>query len=388
MDRLDFRKLAVLTAVSAFLVPPPNAVAQIAISANDGKGVLVDGVNTVPDNPVPDNVAIIDLAGKQPRIIAEIAMPTSLVGPPQSVAIAPDRSFALVSAATRIDPANKKKTAPESKLSVIDLKAKPPAVIATHETGAGASGVAINKTATLALVANRVEGTVSIFTIAGNKLTPAGKLDLGNAKAGPSAVAFTPDGKRALVTRDGDHKISVLDVEGAKVVHSKRDIHAGLKPYPLEITRDGAFAVISNVGMGGGDSDTVSLIDLKLNPPRVVDTVAVGPTPESIGVSPNGRYVAVTVMNGSNKPKASPLHKPNGVVSIYRIGKGKLSKVTEAKAGTWCQGAGWSKDSKTLLVQCMVEQAILVYAFNGKSLTPKGSVKVKGGPGGLGVSQD
>ena len=350
--------------------------------------MLIDGVNTVPDSPVADNVAIIDLAGKQPKIIAEIDMPTSLVGPPQSVAIAPDRSFALVSAATRIDAADKKKTAPESKLSVIDLKAKPPAVIATHEAGAGASGIAINNTGTLALVANRVEGTVSIFTIAGNKLAPAGKLDLGNPKSGPSAVAFTPDGKRALVTRDGDHKVSVLDVDGTKVVLSKRDIHAGLKPYPLEITRDGAYAVISNIGMGGGDSDTISLIDLKLNPPRVVDTVGVGPTPESIGISPNGRYVAVTVMNGSNKPKASPLHNPNGLVSIYRIGKGKLSKVTEAKAGTWCQGAGWSKDSKTILVQCMVEQAILVYAFNGKSLTPKGSVKVKGGPGGLAVSRD
>jgi DNA-binding beta-propeller fold protein YncE len=388
MQRPDIRYLGILAALSAAFALTPEVSAQIAISANDGKGVLIDGVNTVPDNPVPDNVAIIDLAGKQPKIIAEIEVPTSLVGPPQSVAIAPDKSFALVSAATKIDPANKKKTAPESKLSVIDLKAKPPAVIATHETGAGASGVSINAAGTLALVANRVEGTVSIFTIVGNKLTPGGKLDLGNPKSGPSAVAFTPDGKRALVTRDGDHKVSVLDVDGTKVVHSKRDIHAGLKPYPLEITRDGAYAVISNIGMSGGDSDTISLIDLKLDPPRAVDTVSVGQTPESIGVSPNGRYVAVTVMNGSNKPKASPFHKPNGIVSIYRISKGKLTKVTEAKAGTWCQGAGWSKDSKTLIVQCMVEQELLVYAFNGKSLSPKGSVKVKGGPGGLGVSRD
>ena len=71
-------------------------------------------------------------------------MPTSLVGPPQSVAIAPDESFALVTAATKLDPADKKKTAPHNIVSVIDLKANPPAVIATHETGVGASGVAIN----------------------------------------------------------------------------------------------------------------------------------------------------------------------------------------------------------------------------------------------------
>ncbi len=31
-------------------------------------------------------------------------------------------------------------------------------------------------------------------------------------------------------------------------------------------------------GRGQGDSDTISLIDLKANPPRVVDTVTVGQT--------------------------------------------------------------------------------------------------------------
>lgn len=387
MKRKDAMHLANATLVLLPLLANA-ASAQIAISANDGKGVLVNGVNTVPESPVPDNVAIIDLNVTPPKVIAEITMPTSLVGPPQSVAIAPDKSFALVSAATKIDPADKKKTAPDNKVSVIDLKAKPPVVVATVEAGAGASGVTINKAATLALVANRIEGTVSVFTIAGNKLTAAGKVDLGNPKAGPSAVAFTPDGKSALVTRDGDHKITVLGIDGTKVELAKRDIHAGLKPYPLEITRDGAWAVTSNIGMGNGDADTMSLIDLKANPPRVVDTVSVGPTPESIGVAPNGRFVAVTVMNGSNKAKDSPFHKPNGLVAVYAIGKGKLTKVAEANAGTWCQGAGWRKDSKVLVVQCMVEQELMVYSFNGRKLTKTGAIKVKGGPGGLGVSAD
>lgn len=49
-------------------------------------------------------------------------------------------------------------------------------MIATHETGYGASGAAINPSATLALVANRNEGTVSVFNIAGKTLTPAGKI--------------------------------------------------------------------------------------------------------------------------------------------------------------------------------------------------------------------
>ena len=54
---------------------------------------------------------------------------------PQSVAISRDESFALVTGAFKVDPADPKKAIPDNKLSVIDLKAKPPAVIATLEAG-------------------------------------------------------------------------------------------------------------------------------------------------------------------------------------------------------------------------------------------------------------
>lgn len=371
---------------AGLLVLPPlalHASADLAVSANDGKGMLVDGVNIVPDNPPADNVTIYDLSSTPPKLVAEIKMPTSLVGPPQSVAVAPDESFALVTAATKLDPADKKKTAPHNIVSVIDLKATPPAVIATHETGLGASGVAINPTATLALVANRNEGTVSVFTVSGKTLAPAGKINLGDAKSGPSSVAFTPDGKTALVTRDGDSKISVLTVNGNTVEASKRDIHAGLKPYPLGISPKGDFAAIASVGMGNGDADTISLIDLKATPPRVVDTVSVGQTPESLTVAPDGKHVVVTVMNGSNKPPGSPFLNDHGMAPVYAVENMRFRKVAETKVGKWCQGAAWNKDTSLLLVQCMVDQEIQLFKFDGKSLTPAGAIKVSGGPAGI-----
>ena len=370
----------------AGLAIAPDASAQLAISSNDGKGVLIKGVNTVPDNPVPDNITIIDLNVSPPKVLATVNMPVSLVGPPQSVAIAPDESFALITAATKLDPNDKKKVVPHNIVSVVDLKAKPPAVVQTVEAGLGATNVAINKTATLALVTNRNEGTVSVFTIAGKTLTPAGKITLGDAKSGPSSVAFTPDGKRALVTRDGDHKISVLTVNGNTVEHSKRDIHSGLKPYPLGISPKGDWAAIANVGMGGGDSDTIALIDLTLDPPRVVDTIAVGQTPESLTVAPDGKHVVVTVMNGSNKVPGSPFLNANGRAPVYAVEKMKFRKVADAKVGVWCQGAAWNKTSTLVLVQCMAEQEIQLLKFDGKSLKPAGAIKVSGGPSGIGTT--
>ena len=86
-----------------------SAAAQIAVSANDNKAVLVDGANTVPANPAPDTVTIIDLNVSPPKVIGEINVPTSVVGPPSSVAVAPDESFAIVTAASKLDPADPKK---------------------------------------------------------------------------------------------------------------------------------------------------------------------------------------------------------------------------------------------------------------------------------------
>ena len=377
------RRMAFALALCTASFLPFSASAQIVVSANDNKAVLVDGVNTVPANPAPDTVSIIDLNVSPPKLLAEINVPASVVGPPSSVAIAPDESFAIVTAATKVDPADPKKTAPDNKVSIIDLKASPPALVATIEAGAGAAGVAINRAGNLVLVANRSEGSVSAFTVSGKTLTPVGKIQLGDAKSGPSAVSFSPDGKTALVTRDGDHKVSVLTIDGSKVEHSKRDLHAGLRPYPLDISSKGDIAATANIGMGGGDSDTISLIDLKATPPRVVDTVTVGETPEGLTLSPDGSIAAVVLQNSTNKPKASPFYQPFGLVKLYRIDGKKFSPVTEAKIGSWCQGAAWSKDGKTLLVQCMVEKEIQVLSFDGKELKMTGAIKVNGGPSGI-----
>jgi hypothetical protein len=50
---------------------------------------------------------------------------------------------------------------------------------------------------TLALVANRSEGTVSVFTIQGRTVTPAGKVTIADEKSGTSHATFTPDGNKA-----------------------------------------------------------------------------------------------------------------------------------------------------------------------------------------------
>ena len=369
-----------LVALAAVLLVPVLAEAQLAVSSNDNKVMLDNGVSKVVPNAPPDTISIIDLAVSPPRVVAEIAVPGSVVGPPFSVAVAPDESIALVTSSTKVDPNDATKTVPDNRVSVVDLKARPPVVIATLEAGKSAAGVSINRQGTLALVANRSEGTVSVYTIQGKTVIAAGKVTIADEKSGTSHAAFTPDGKMALVTRDGDHKISVLSIDGTKVEYTKRDINAGLRPYGIDVSAKGDFAAVANIGIGQGDMDTVSLIDVRARPPRVVDTISVGQTPEGVKVSPDGATIAVVVMNGSNKAKESPFYGDSGRLVLLRATGPKLAKVAEAPIGHWSQGAAFSPDGKTILVGNMVEKDIHVFSWDGSSLKEVGRLKVNGGP--------
>jgi DNA-binding beta-propeller fold protein YncE len=368
--------------LAAFSIAPAVR-AQIAVSSNDNKVVNVDGVNKIVENPTPDNVTIIDLGVSPPKIIGQLDAPGSVVGPPQSVAISPDESLALVVASTKIDPADPKKTVPDNRLTVIDLKASPPAVAATVEVGASPTGVSFSPDGKLVLVANRGEGTVSILTADGKTLTPVGKVQLGDAKSGPCHVAFLPDGKRALVTRDGDHRISVLSVDGTKVEDTKAYMVGGIRPYSISVSSKGDLAVFTNQGGGQGDTDIISVIDLKKNPPRIVESHSVGQIPEGATFSPDGSHVAVTIQNGSNRPKTHQSYNDHGLVMVYRVDGGKLTFVAQAKAASWAQGAVWSRDGNTLLAQSMIDKTIDVLSFDGKTLKVTGHINVPGGPAGI-----
>src|SRR5215813_12303956 len=104
-------RISFVSGIAVALLTPPlfsfGAAAQLAVSSDD-------------------TVTVIDLGVSPPKVVAELRAPSSVVGPPQNVAISPDESIALVSANMKLDPADPNKIAPDNRLSVIDLKANPP----------------------------------------------------------------------------------------------------------------------------------------------------------------------------------------------------------------------------------------------------------------------
>ena len=186
-----------------------------------------------------------------------------------------------------------------------------------------------------------------------------------------------------LVSRDGDHRISVLSVDGNKVEDTKRLMTGGFRPYPIQISPKGDIAVVGNQGGNAGDIDTINVIDLEAKAPRIVHTLDVGQIVEGLAFSGDGNYVAVTAQDGSNRAPSHPFHQDNGKAVVFRVDGTNLTKVAEAKIGKWNQGVVWSRDGKTLLAQNMVENSLSVLSFDGNSLKITGEIKVTGGPAGL-----
>ena len=356
-----------------------QASAQVVISANDAKVALVNGVATILANPVPDSITVMDFAGGTVRVRGRVAVPTSVAGPPLSVAISPDEKLALVTANQVIDPNDPTKTVLADFMTLVSLTGTP-TVLGRVPTGPGPAGLSFSPDGKLVMVANRGDGSVWVYRVDGQTVTELAKLSLGNAASLVSHVAITPNGRHALVTRNGDNRINVLAINGETVTNTPRQITSGINPYPLTITNDGKWAVVTNMGAGQGDTDTVALIDLQREPFRVVDVLAVGQTPEGSQVSPDNRHVAVTVMNGSNKPDASPFRGP-GQLKLLRIENGRLRLVSTARIGTWAQGVAFSRDGRTLLAGNMVEQNLQVLRVNNTGqLTDTGQkIPVSGG---------
>ena len=358
--------------------------AQIAVSANDTTEILVDGARVmVPDAP-PDTVTLIDLSARPPKIIAELQAPSSWSGPPQMVAVTPDEAIALLSNSLKVNPADPTKTVQDNKISVIALKSSPPAVIATLDAGLFPNGIAINAAGRLALVANRGDSTVSIYTISGTSVDPAGQISLRDRNCAPSMPAFAPDGATAYLTCTDTHRLAILSVNGTEVRDTGRSVVANLRPVGIEITPEGDLAIVANIGNGPtGGVDTLTLVDIASPNPRVVDSVAVGVIPEGLALSPRGNYVAVSLINGSSFPKSSPFHRAENILKILRLSGSRLTPVAEARVGPWCQGVAWSNDERTVVIQCMVEKQIDVFEFDGRTLTRKPSIKMSGGPASI-----
>jgi DNA-binding beta-propeller fold protein YncE len=370
-----------LLAASLSLVPA-GAWAGLAISSQDGKQLQKAEATGV----TPDSVSVIDLGKYPPRVIGSVNVPASMIGSPNAIVVSRSEKFAIVTAAQKVNPADPMKPLPDDRVSLIDLSdpAKPK-LLQTVQAGPQASGVAMNKAENLVLVASRVDGAVTVFTLANNRLTRAGRVELG-ARSEVTDVVFSPDGRRAYVTAWSAPAVFELAVDGSKVTRT-RQIATGRSSYGAVVTPDGNWLINTNVGgaMTGDDrTGTIAMVDLKSF--KQVLSLPVGKTPEHATLSPDGKHLLVVLANGAAYTKTDPTYgKVRGILKIFAVGAGTLKEVASTGSCHWNQGAAWSDDGKLILAQCATERTIEVYRFDGKSLTrdDKAAIAFQSRPGSI-----
>lgn len=374
--------LGLLAGLMAALAAPSGALADIAVVAIDRKVENLDGRTVTVQDPAPDTAMILDLSTIPPTVLGEVEASTSVIGPPSTVAVSPDETLAIVTGGRMIDPDNP--TGPpkvNDDVTVIDLTARPPQAVARLKAGAGAAGVSFTPDGAMALVANRNEGTVSVFAVDGMGLTLLDTVEVGDERSGPSHVAVSPDGRTALVSLDGAHGVAILEIDGTSVSRADRLLTTSVRPYGMAISPDGSIAAVANLGRTQGDVDTVSIVDLTADPIRVVNTVSVGLTPEAVTFSPDGRHLAVGIMNGSQFPPDSPFYSDGGRLILYAVDGFELEKLDEIGIGSWSQGVVFTRDGRHVLVQAMIDKGIMVFAWDGGKISDTGHRIDLGGGG-------
>lgn len=374
-------------AAALSLGAPTFAQAQYLVIGDDNKLHWDDAGKPVFTEPGKDEVVIVDIKNREaPKIVATLPLINTVIGPPTNLAVTPDESLALLanSIAYQQDGSGWK-SVPDNKLFVIDLKSAPAKLIATVEVGKQPSGLAVNKSGSLLLIANRADASVSVLTIKGQEVKLVENVPVGDPAA---AVSFTPDGKHALVAKNTVNKIAVLTVDGEKVTYDKTDLSVGVYPYNVQVSADGRFALTANQGNGGaadGGAGSITVIDLKATPPHVVDYLGIDPLPEGLDVSPTGSLAVALALNGSGAvPKGAWYAHPNTIVDVLSTAGGKVRKVGSVNAGGLAEGVAFSPDGKYLYVANFNDNDVQIYRVTGDKVVDTGkTLKLPGHPASM-----
>ena len=366
-----------------------SACGQVLIVGNDEKQAWDENAKPILREPGKDTLSVLDISKPDaPQITATIPLINSVVGPPTNLAVTPAGDIAFV--ANSMEPIVQgwgHRLEPDNKVFMIDLKASPPSVIGTITVGKQPSGMAISPKGDLALVANRADGTISVLSLKGKDVLVTDTVAVGSGPDQVSAVAITPDGKHALAVKSNANKVALLSIDGQKVTYDKRDLPAGIFPYNVAVTPDGKLALTADTGNGGssdGNADTVSVIDLEANPPRVIDHVTVADSPEGLVISPKGDLAVAIEARGSNMPKTASFYHAAGAVTALKIEGKKVTNVGSINVGGLPEAVAFSPDGQYLYVGNFMDGDMWVLRVDGTQLTDTTQrIKLPGHPASM-----
>lgn len=362
--------MRIMLIIALMLAAHQAGAEQILVGLDNKAFFEAAGVRFGP--PGTDEVMVVDITDPaHPALGGRLVLNNSVLGPPTNLQITPDGKRGLIaSSAVNAPKGDGWGMTPDDKLYVLDLTGAAPRVIETLTLGRMPSGLSINRAGTLALVANRAGKSISVVAL---DATPRLLAEV-PVEDEAAAVVITPDGKRAFFAKNLAHKVGVLRIDGTSVSYDKKwDMPVGYGVYNIDVTADGSQVIASNTGIGGdGNVDTVSVIDARATPPRVVDHVTVGDGPEGFAITPDGRHAIAVLLRGTAALQSAWSYTKTGAVTLLSQTDGHWRVTGQAEAGDLPEGVAFSADSQFAYVGNYKDRNIQVYRIEGDTITDTG----------------
>ncbi len=316
--------------------------------------------------PGDDIVNILDISDPaNPTLAGNLVLSNSLFGPPTNLQITPDEGLALVSSAMRWKfNGDNWKPSPDNRLFVIDLEQDIPILIDTIEVGQQPSGIAIGPSGEIALIANRADKTISVLAIDGKFVKLTQTLAVNDEVA---AVAITPDERRALIVKNSTNKIGVLTINGGIVSYdANHDMPVGQFPYNIDVSPDGAFAIVAHTGNNGysdGHADPLVVIRLDKGPvPFVENYFTAGDAPEGFAISPKGNIAVALLLGGDSiLPADHWAHGNTGEIVVFKTNGGNLKIVQKISITGLPEGVAFSSEGDYVYISSFRKKNLRVY---------------------------
>ncbi len=148
-------------------------------------------------------------------------------------------------------------------------------------------------------------------------------------------LAATPDGKRLYIADTGQYDVLVTDTAGGPL----RPVHVGPFPQDVAVSPDGrkVYATVTGGDTGHGGSDIVAVIDTETD--AVVREIRVGTAPRQVVFSRDGARAYVTTSEGVSFIDARTdrvvrsVHDPDGTQGVAVSPDGRTLYVTNPRAG-------------------------------------------------------
>ena len=136
-------------------------------------------------------------------------------------------------------------------------------------------------------------------------------------------LALSPDGSRLFAVNTPDNRLEVFDVVGGNLTHAV-SIPVGMEPVAVAARTDTEVWVVNHL------SDSVSIVDLAVTPPRVTRTLLVGDEPRDILFAGTGgnRAFITTAHRGQHRTHSS-------ISGVTGAGDPQLTTEDIGRADVW-----------------------------------------------------